>query len=293
MRKQRTLSVRVCIFFYPRRWRGGPQGKVPATKMDHSPASFGRPRVRLSTLGPATSLHVEHLELLVEGDGDPVGRLRAPRDGVERAAALVREAARAVGARRVGGVPNDRAAVLAGGAQVRRGVRRPGEGVQRPLVAAAEVSLAVRGVAEVKHDNLARLGGDRSEMVRVLPVPLDAEHRHRRLRVLVHDGAVVHAADVEDADVAVSAARGEDVRRLGLERDVEHLLVVRDEVDRDVLRVQVPQGHGRVDGRSGDELGVVGVPVEARDGGAEVLADVGARRVLKRVRERRRHGHLG
>mmetsp|Transcript_9537 Transcript_9537/g.22586 ORF Transcript_9537/g.22586 Transcript_9537/m.22586 type:complete len:203 (-) Transcript_9537:360-968(-) len=74
---------------------------------------------------------------------------------------------------------------------------------------------------------------------------------------------MLQAAEVEEADRAVGADRGENLSA-ARERDVVHLLVVRDQLRLCLPGLDVPDGAGGIDGGGADDGGVRLVPVERR-----------------------------
>ena len=125
-------------------------------------------------------------------------------------------------------VPDQRLRVVAGGAQVARRVRGPGERVGRRRVPRERRD--GRGwEPDVEHGHRRRVERQARHVPRVLPVPGQAQQRGVvRRRGLVDDGRVLLVAQVEDAHRAVGRDRREDAD--AAPRDVEDLAVVRDQL---------------------------------------------------------------
>lgn len=207
-------------------------------------------------------LHQQQATLCTECDGYPIFETSTPTNSVDgRLRGVVRHLRCRRHERVDVDVPDHGALVLADAAQSVAVLRRPGDGVDGLGVVRVQAH-GSDGVAHVDDHYSRRLGDGRGD-VRAVARPGDAQHRVRRA-LLVDDCAIVHGAEIEDANGAVSAARREDALA-GSEGAVVHGAVVGDELHHQLLLEDVPHADGRVRGRRGDHRRLVDVPVKGGD----------------------------
>mmetsp|Transcript_454 Transcript_454/g.1152 ORF Transcript_454/g.1152 Transcript_454/m.1152 type:complete len:382 (-) Transcript_454:162-1307(-) len=237
-----------------------------------APGSPGAPWRARRPRAPSVCSHPQDLQLLVKADRDPIWLRLRPLQLVHLRLRVVCQDGIIDWLGHVRQVPDECLVVVARGADMARGVRRP-----RKRVDTLRVALELRGRQrrhpDVEHHDLVGVHGDRRQVVGILFVPRQPQQRHRRpplpVRTFVDDRRVLEAAQIEHADGAIGADRREDVdaRR---EREVIHLFVVRDQLRFGLHLGDVPDGAGRVDRAGADDVRILLVPVERRQRRAEL-----------------------
>ncbi len=123
-----------------------------------------------------------------------------------------------------------------------------------------QITVRQHRVSYVHYYRLRTVHHDRGEVVGVLSVPGHTQEGCL-LWTFEQDRRVLQVPDIKVSDGAVGAGAGEGVNALG-ECDVEHFLVVGDQLCFDCLLLNVPDSAGCVDAAGADGCGIAHIPVK-------------------------------